>query len=62
MSEKPCKHEWRFLRTARFTESGSYQSNYIRIDVFFCSRCLKLEQVKQEQYARETPDFFRGEV
>lgn len=55
-----CDHKFSHVRTAKWTEDGSYQTRFVRVDTFFCERCLKCREVKKEEYSRDTPDWYRG--
>jgi hypothetical protein len=55
-----CSHKFAFLRSAKYTDnSGSYNTKYVRIDTFFCERCLVYKKIKKEDYSRDTPDWYK---
>lgn len=61
MTAEPCDHKFTFLRTAKKVDgSGSYHSHFVRIDTFFCEKCLEQKTVRKEEYSRETPEWYLG--
>jgi hypothetical protein len=55
-----CPHKFVFLRSAKWKDdSGSYNTGYFRVDTFFCERCLKYKEIKQSDYARDTPTWYK---
>lgn len=55
-----CDHKFIFLRTAKWIEStGGYNTQFVRVDTFFCEKCLKQEEKRQEDYKRDTPSWYR---
>ena len=54
-----CQHRFVLLRSARWTESGGYNTRFCRLDTFFCEACLEQKEVPKDEYARETPDWYR---
>jgi hypothetical protein len=53
-----CDHSFVFLDTSKTTSYGGYNTNYKRIDRFFCSRCLKERSIIKEDCVREAPDWW----
>lgn len=56
-----CVHSFVHLSTAYWVgNGGGYSTQYHRLDMFFCSKCLEQKEVKREEWSRETPDWYRG--
>lgn len=56
-----CDHKFVFLRSAKRTgNAGHYNTHFIRVDAFFCERCLECKEIRKEDFARETPDWYLG--
>jgi hypothetical protein len=53
-----CDHKFVHLKTYKRNEYCNYNTRYIRIDTFFCEKCLKYEQVKQEDFCRDMPEWY----
>jgi len=53
-----CKHKWVHLETIKRVESHGYQSEYIKIDRFFCEKCLEQKETRKSEYSRETPEWY----
>ena len=54
-----CEHKYVFLETRKWMASdGGYHTHFIRIDRFFCERCLEKRDIKQDEYSRETPEWY----
>ena len=54
-----CGHKWVHTDTRKpKLEASGNQYHYIRIDQFFCEKCLKTETVRRSEYAYDTPDWF----
>jgi hypothetical protein len=53
------EHIWAHLETIKICDScigdGLY---YKRTDVFFCQKCLKTQNVVQETWNRDRPDWY----
>lgn len=56
-----CNHKFEFLRTSKYTESYGYNIRFIRNDVFYCTECLEYKTINKEAYARDTPDWYKGD-
>jgi hypothetical protein len=55
-----CEHKFVYLDTSKWEDySGSYNTKFVRVDRFFCERCLKEQENKREEYSRETPDWYK---
>lgn len=39
---------------------GSFSAKFVRIDRFFCQKCLHTEEKRQEGSHRDTPDWYKG--
>jgi hypothetical protein len=63
MEQTQCQHVWRHLETVRWTENdGGYNTRFIRIDRYWCEKCLATEDKKQDGLSRDTPDWYRTGV
>lgn len=47
-----CEHKFVHLDTIKrkIDEYPSYGNTYIRIDTFYCEKCLETKEVKKEKY------------
>jgi hypothetical protein len=55
-----CDHKYVHLETSRWHDSGGgYQTRWVRIDRFFCERCLKTRELRRDEYSREQPEWYR---
>ena len=62
MDHLPHEHKFVHLRTAKWIgNDGGYSTQFIRVDTFFCERCLDQKEVRKETYSRDTPEWYRGE-
>lgn len=57
-----CDHVWEHLETIKYTEAGGYNIQYVRIDTFYCKKCLEYKNIKKDEYARESPEWYRTPV
>ena len=57
MKEK-CEHKWVFLETKRIYDHQGYNDNFVRIDRFYCEKCLEQKDVRREGYSRATPEWY----
>ena len=39
---------------------GNYNTHYVRVDEFFCEKCLGREEKRFDEYKREAPHWFKG--
>jgi len=53
-----CEHKWVLLEVIRKTGWGSYNTEYIRIDRFYCEKCLEQKNVEKRGYSREVPEWY----
>lgn len=53
-----CDHKWVHLETIKRIGSGSYQSEYIKTDRFFCEKCLEQKDIRKEEWSRDKPDWY----
>ena len=61
MSSIKCDHVWRHMNTIHRRLDDRFVCTFIRIDEFFCERCLQTREVKKEkQDGRRSnpPDWF----
>ena len=54
-----CSHKFVHLDTARWTRYSDYNTKFVRVDKFFCERCLETKELRKEEYSRDTPDWYR---
>ena len=60
VADPACDHKYVHLDTARFADnSGTYNTKFVRIDRFFCEKCLHETEKVKTDYSRETPDWYR---
>ncbi|MFV0500047.1 MAG: hypothetical protein ACK5MH_00460 [Bacteroidales bacterium] len=61
-NKNQCKHKWIFMESVCRTKKYDYYVEYIRVDLFFCEKCLEQKQVKKEagqRYEESTPDWYK---
>jgi len=56
MSE--CDHVYRHLETNKHTEYEGWHHLWVKVDRFYCEKCLEIKVKKQEVYSREKPDWY----
>lgn len=60
--EPPCQHEYVHLDTTKKAGSNGwgegYNIKYVRIDRFYCKKCLKEEVKVKEECSREPPSWW----
>lgn len=55
----PCAHKFVHLETKKWTDaSGTYQIGWLRMDRFFCEKCLEQRQEKKEEWSRNKPEWY----
>lgn len=59
MSEQKCEHSYVHLETIRYTEAGGYSTKYVRVDRYYCQRCLDTKEFRRSDYEREIPEWYR---
>lgn len=62
MEQTQCQHVWRHLETVRWTDFGNYNSHFHRVDRYFCEKCLETHEKKQDEFSRDTPEWYRTET
>lgn len=55
-----CKHKFIFIESVYKRVYGYYNYNYIRIDRFYCEKCLEEKENRKNEYSRETPEWYQG--
>lgn len=55
----PCSHTYAHLETVTYNKDAGYNTQFVRIDRFFCTKCLHTEDRRREGYHRDTPEWFR---
>lgn len=61
-NKNQCKHKWIFMESVCRTKKYDHYVEYIRVDLFFCEKCLEQKQVKKEagqRYEEFTPDWYK---
>jgi hypothetical protein len=55
-----CDHKFVHLDTIKKHDTSGYNTQFIRIDRFFCEKCLEQKEVRKSEYAysRETPEWY----
>lgn len=56
-----CTHKFVHIDTVYKKEYVSFGYTYIRIDRFFCEKCLEEQIKKKEESQRMRPDWYIGE-
>jgi hypothetical protein len=57
--EEHCDHKWVHLETHKETKTyNSYSCVYIKIDRFFCEKCLETKEIKREERLLEKPSWY----
>ncbi|QDV86948.1 beta-glucosidase [Planctomycetes bacterium TBK1r] len=55
----PCEHRFVHLDTKKKDcYGGGYQTHFVRVDRFFCEKCLEEKVIKKDEYSRDTPEWF----
>ncbi len=55
-----CKHEFAHIETKKWSDSsGGYQIQWVRVERFFCTKCLHQEDKKREEWSRDTPEWYK---
>jgi hypothetical protein len=62
MEDKICEHKFVFLRSYKHDDwPGGYNTEFTRIDFFFCEKCLEQREINKRGWSRETPDWYLAE-
>lgn len=56
--QKDCEHKFVFMDSSKKMESGTYQTHWIKVDRFFCEKCLHYETVKTSEWDRDPPEWW----
>lgn len=56
---KECEHKWVHLSTHYEYESHGYNTEFVRLDAFFCEKCCETKEVERREHSRETPLWWR---
>lgn len=56
--DKRCKHAFVLMETKKHDTCSGYNQKFTRIDLFYCSKCLEIKEVKRVDYSRDTPDWY----
>ena len=55
-----CVHDYLHLDTDFIIETGGYDNTYIRLDRFYCKKCLHLEEKRKSESSRGKPTWWRN--
>ena len=53
-----CEHKFVHLETIRKDYYDSGCTHFLRIDRFYCEKCLEEKEVKKESWCRNTPEWY----
>lgn len=53
-----CKHVYKHLDTIKRRESCGYNDLWVRIDYYFCEKCLDQQEIKKSKTSRDKPDWY----
>jgi len=56
--ESQCDHEFVLMDTKKQKEYADYITHWIRVDRFYCRRCLREEMKRKSEYSRDMPDWY----
>lgn len=57
-----CEHNFRHIETSYHYNYRPYgNTTYVRVDRFYCSKCLESKEVIKKSDSRETPEWFKRE-
>ena len=57
-NEVKCDHKWQHQETKKRTRYGRYNSEWIRVDRYYCQNCLEIKELKKSEYSRQCPDWY----
>ncbi len=61
MTQPQCDHQFVHLETVKHEDfRGTYSTRFVRIDRFFCEKCLHVEEKKREEHSRDTPEWYKS--
>lgn len=62
MKDIECKHKWVFRESIYNSDCTThvYSTKYIKIDYYYCEKCLEEKQKEKHEYCREMPIWFKG--
>ena len=56
---EPCEHKWVWRNASKRNDrGGGYNTHFIRVDYYFCEKCLEQKEVKLDDWSRDTPLWF----
>lgn len=54
-----CEHKFIYMETNKSHHyDGPFNTHWIRIDRFFCEKCLEYRDKKQEDWSRDKPEWY----
>ena len=58
-NDKQCEHKFVLLGTVKYADNSGYNTHFVRVDTFFCERCLAERELRKDSYDRDTPEWYR---
>lgn len=57
--EGKCNHEFGYMRSVqKVFDTGGFEKKFVRIDFFFCKKCLEEKMKEKSEYAIDPPIWF----
>ena len=53
-----CDHKFVHLETIRKDKYDRDCTDYLRIDRFYCEKCLEQKEIRKEELRRERPEWY----
>ncbi len=53
--DNSCDHKFVHIETIKKTGRGGYQIEYIKIDRYFCEKCLEQKEIQKREWSDQTP-------
>lgn len=54
-----CGHKWVYQETHYSRGHYGYNDLFIKVDIYYCEKCLEQKEVRHEEYARDIPIWWR---
>jgi hypothetical protein len=58
LKDKECEHKFILLETIRKSYYENHCTKFVRIDRFYCEKCLEQKETRKEDWCRETPEWY----
>lgn len=56
-----CEHEYVFQSTRKWNDSSyTYNIYWVKVDEYFCKKCLEKRDITKSEYSRDCPDWYKG--